>query len=294
MSSFASPEKATTVRMPSTANLMLDSKDRNLGTSAGDFQITKTQNMLNGFFTRIATSEVVLEWRYPNISAAAANTVFGMTGTFSVVVGVTTYTVTVPDGNYTVKQALDTIVSLLNAAGTGLTWSISTTPVVSLAATGNFVITTGPELASRLGFDTGAAPASSQRVGQVDTPDLRPVRYLDFLSSQLTYNQDLKDSTTLPRSYDVLCRWYFANTDNSSQVLDAYGFPILPGYTPFCERRLFNPPKQIKWDPIQVMGNIAFEVYAYPGVVGPATSDDTYPFLSTNYDWLMTLQVSEN
>ena len=61
------------------------------------------------------------------------------------------------------------------------------------------------------------------------------------------------------------------------------------GYTPFVVRRLFNPPKQIRWDSNLPVGNLAFTLYSDQGtpleVVYPAIQD-------TN--WLMTLQLSEN
>jgi len=67
MSSYG-PEKAVTIRYPATANLMIDSSDRNTtrNPSAWDFQITKNQSIQNGFFTRVGTTEVVLEWCEPN------------------------------------------------------------------------------------------------------------------------------------------------------------------------------------------------------------------------------------
>jgi hypothetical protein len=57
------------------------------------------------------------------------------------------------------------------------------------------------------------------------------------------------------------------------------------GYTPFCARRTFNPPKQIKWSPNQPIGNLAFQVLAATGEI--------YPNESLLSAWQMTLQVSE-
>ena len=57
------------------------------------------------------------------------------------------------------------------------------------------------------------------------------------------------------------------------------------GYTRFVRRRLYNPPKQIKWQPNQPMGNLSFQVYGDDGDL--VTAD----LLDSN--WLMTLQLSE-
>jgi hypothetical protein len=67
---------------------------------------------------------------------------------------------------------------------------------------------------------------------------------------------------------------------------DAYGFPILMGYKKFVVRRLFNPPKQIRWTNNQPLGNIAFQVYDDTGSLLTASAEEN--------NWLMTLQFSEN
>jgi hypothetical protein len=115
-------------------------------------------------------------------------------------------------------------------------------------------------------------------------PDLRRYRYIDIVSSQLTYNQDLKDAATTQIVRDILCRWYFAY-DQFADV-DQYGFPIFMGYEPFVVRRTFSPPKQIRWDNIQPIGQLSFEVY----------DDNQNQILidSPQTNFLMTLQVSEN
>jgi len=54
-------------RFPSTANLMIDSADRNDG-NAALFSIVPGQQLIPGAFTRAAVQEVVVEWSVPNIS----------------------------------------------------------------------------------------------------------------------------------------------------------------------------------------------------------------------------------
>ena len=284
--------QSVTIRMPATANLMLDAADRS-GTepSMFNFSITRPQSILNGFFNRIATTEVVLEWDLPNISAVIGN------NDFTVNVGGTSTTINLPTAFMTVKQCLDALVSLLNAAATGVTFSITqTNGVTSLTGSGAFFVE-GGVLAFMLGIDTDVAPATSFAIIQ---PDLRQWRYLDFVSPNLTYNQDLKDATTNTTSRDVLCRWYM-DWEEQPQ-LDGYGFPILMSYTPFCARRLFNPPKQIRWDSIQPVGQLTFQVYGAASLAVQAAGQEyelpvpmwiEYP--NTGYsNWLMTLQVSEN
>lgn len=281
MSGFVPGEKATTIRMPSTANLMVDSADRNEAVfpSAFNFQIQKNQSILNGFFTRIGTTEVVLEWCQENITTANNTITVDISGT-----GANTYfdtvSVTVTSGFYTIKDALDFIINALNdlEPTTGATFSVVQDPGnVFIDCSGADATFDNTPLANQLTLDDASTPAF------IICPDLRPYRYIDFVSTQLTYSQDLKDSTTSPTERDVLCRWYFSYDDAPSY--DAYGFPILMGYSRFCLRRIFNPPKQIKWDNNLPIGNLTFQVYDNNGLLIPSSAEGT--------EWLMTLQVSE-
>lgn len=277
MVDYMPAEKGVAIRMPSVANLMVDSENRNAASyvSPWQFQITKPQALLNGFFTRIAATEVVLDWFEPNI-LTGLNDQF----TIEVTSTSTSYTVTLKQGTYTVEQALDAIVTELNAAGTGLTWSITGIGAnCTLSATGAFTITE-TFLSLKLSFDDSAPSATNF---YLFGPDLRPTRYLDFMSSDLTYNQNVKDGTTNQYDNNVLCRWYFA-WDNPP-VLDGYGFPILMGYTEFCCRRLFSPAKQIKWEPNMPIGNLNFKV------VNDENELPQYELPGTS--WQMTLQLSE-
>jgi hypothetical protein len=300
-------EKGNTIRQPSTANLMISASDR-VDISGGipyfnpttkaytytnypspfNFSITKNQSILNGFFTRIATSEVVLEWFQANVGNKLGN------NKFSVNILGTDYEITLLDNTYTVSQLLDAIVAKLNA-------------VVGISGVYVFSIVTGNPN-NGIKCETVAGPANqdylinktvlanylditytsvAKPIILIGQPDIRPYRYIDFISPQLTYAQDLKDASTNFQDNNVLCRWYFA-FDNQNTTNDTYGYPILMGYQPFCIRRTFNPPKQIRWEPNLPIGNISFRVVDELGVIVPN-------FASTRGEssWLMTLQVSE-
>ena len=105
-----------------------------------------------------------------------------------------------------------------------------------------------------------------------------------MVSPSLTYSQDVKDASSAEVVRDVLCRWYFDYDEQN--MIDGYGYPILMGYKPFCLRRIFNPPKQIRWDAnLPVAGIMNFALYDPFGKLVETVN-------STNF--LMTLQVSEN
>lgn len=286
---MADKEQTFTIRQPATANLMIDSLDRDLDnyTFPNQFIISRNQSILNGFFHRIGVSEMVLEWSTGNIGGLFNNDSFTID-----ISGGESATATIGSGFYTVETLVNALVAKLNTGNagspllTGITWTatagVQGVGIVPTGGTpGNYYSFSGP-LAIILGIDSGAIEFNDGVLVPLDV-DLRPYRYLDFTSSSLTYCQDLKDASTASIVRDVLLRWYFAY-DQEPQ-LDGYGYPILMGYTPFTLRRLYNPAKQIRWDPIQPVGQISFEVYDNYGNIAE---------MSFKTNWLMTLQVSEN
>lgn len=273
MTDFIPAEKGMPIRPPATANLMIDSLDRVdvNNTSPWSFTIQKRQSILNGYFTRIGVTEVVLDWKEPNIITGGNDTIT-----------LNASTSTIPQGNYTVAQVLDHIVSDLSGAVAGLRVTTGAGQV-ALVATNPYTVTAGL-LQNALGL---SLPAAASHIVSSQS-DLRIVRYLDFTSSQLTYCQDVKDATTSPNDRNVLCRWYMS-WDNPP-TYDKYGFPILMGYSAFSCRRLFNPPKQIRWSPNQPVGQLQFQVFPDSGAI--YYSENVMEDIGTS-DWLMTLQVSE-
>jgi len=265
---------------------MIDSQDgvsSTLDTSMTNFTINRPNALLNGYFTRIGVTELVLNWNEPNISAALANNIFRVIKRS----GAVTYSITLTDGAYTVAQCLDQIVILLNEASTGLTWSVSGLGEnCSLNATGAFTVG-NTTLATELGLYGGASATSQFIYG----PNIQSYRYLDFISYQLTNNQSVKDASTTAYQNTVLARWYFAW--DTQPVLDPYGFPILMGYTAFSCRRTFNPPKQIRWLPNQSIGNLAFQLFVNTGPGSGSLLFKQTIGVGIFSNWLMTLQVSE-
>lgn len=295
-------EKGQTVRQPSVANLMVDSTDRNYTAypAAGDFQIIRPQSLMNGYFTRIGATEVVMDWGIPNITAANNTVDYTISGE-------SLDTIQIPIGFYNVAEALDAIAYEMSIAS-GRDFSVKLdfgVPVFFMDPSGAAPSTfffSDTTLIGQLGFKSG--PGNQENGFQVggdlnsgyNGVDLRTYTYLDFVSGQLTYAQDVKDSATNNQDKNVLTRWYMA-WDSPPQN-DKYGFPILMGYQKFVCRRLFNPAKQIRWEPNLPIGNLGFEVWAK--LIGQTTPvsyfqlrDILAPEYADLFDWQMTLQVSE-
>jgi hypothetical protein len=259
MSSFG-VDKAITFRAPSTANLMVDSLDRNISTfpSSFDFQITKPNSIMNGFFSRIGTTEVVLEWGEANIQEGT------ITLDMSGVSVRNNQSVLYLNSFLNVAELLTSICADLSGVnGIGLSVSTNSQGLTVINATGGRIRAISTPLAIQLGLQLSSTLQTSVPITGV--PDLRLYRYLDFTSQQLTYAQDLKDTSTAQYNRDVLCRWYMA--EDTQETYDRLGFPILMGYEPFVRRRIFNPPKQIKWDNNLPVGNLGFQVYDDEGAL---------------------------
>jgi len=289
---FVANERTSTIRYPSIANLMIDSADRTESNFplCNDFQITKKNSLLNGFFTRVGATEVVFEWNTPNVTAAEGSFSYTTTGTLPYT---TNFSLA---GFFTVADALNDMVLNLNAstASTGLTWAANQRIgggaylSVTGGVNGNTLTLVSPlinKLTSVGDTITGTFGLTGTLYFQIyiGNSDLRPARYIDIVCNQLTNNQSVKDASTAPNVRDVLVRWYF-DYDNQNPS-DEYGFPILMGYAPFYLRRLYNPPKQIQWQTNIPIGNLSFQLYNDSGLLQT---------VNTTTQFLLTLQVSEN
>lgn len=272
-------QMGTQIRYPSVANLMIDSADRGaVYTSPWNFQIVKNQSLFNGFFTRIGATEVVLEWNNPNIDADNNTLTFDVSGTAGIVL-------TLLPGFFTVASIMNAIVEKLNEATSAARFAVvDNGGLYGIEDTdgggGNTITVADSPLRTQMGLVASSGTPFLTPLG----PDLRPYRYLDFVSDQLTYNQNLKDATSNLRDQSVLVRWYFAY-DNPIPT-DEYGFPVLMGYEAFVVRRLYNPPKQIAWENNMPIGQVSFQVYGNDGKLVVDNGE--------NSQWLMTLQISEN
>ena len=337
-------DKAVTVRPSSSANFYVDSTDKVSSGSAGDFVINKPQSLFNGFFSRIAVNEVVMDWGLPNIAQWWGNN-FLTVSVDSGGINADDYTVTLEDGFYTVLEAVASLVTKLNAAP-GQTATFSTAlsgPNVAISATQPFLISwqqdkgdPGIPAGSAPNYDpayalsrglfsssllyTGTLPVLTTNplfdvVAPIVSPLILGTRYVDIVSPQLTYNQDLKDNTTATFQRDVLYRWYLADDnvpvvrENFPQSLDALGtgdgtagnapavqflaptnIIIAQGYSAFFLRRAVPVPKQILWTKDQPIGQVSCQSYDDRGRL-----IDTSKFTpSANYQFQLSMLLSEN
>jgi hypothetical protein len=305
-------EDTITMRPASTALFCIDSSDRYAsfqddaaGTqSPYSFNIVKNQALLNGFFKRIALTEIVFPYYVPNINTRTDMIQVTSTGN-----GTVTATIGAL-GFYTPPQLASTLQTILRTATLNNLLTVTYND-------GRFVILTNA--ADTISFARGNYGGLGSRINQFQLFDLlnmgpqntnaatlqttgvtrcRYTEYIDIVSSQLTYNQKLKDASSDKIVRDVLARVYVETEDNLIQpywngTTEVISRTDIPGTYPFTINRKFPMPKQIRWDDTQPLGNVSFEVYDDKGELlsshlGAQFPDYTMP------DWRFSLLVSEN
>lgn len=325
-------DRAVTVRPSATAVFAVDSDDRyktfaQRRTSPSypfSMSIVKNEALLNGFFSRIGATELRMYWTLPNISVAWGNN----TLTYYESVTPAQHTITIPDGFYSLETLMATIQDLIQADGFLPNFiALPNVDGSSSYGTGGVLLFNwvAPTSTTRTLYDMlnllTTAPATTGRGG---VANLKPTDYIDIISPQLTYNQELKDGMSAPTNRDVLCRVYLDDTTKSLDRITTNVFsggppPVLSGTqvpqydittftngcTPFIIYRQFTQPKQILWNKAQPLGNLTFQLYddqgrdiqalwsaAYP-LTGPgATLNGVY--YANSFVWNLTLLISEN
>jgi hypothetical protein len=289
---------AVTTRPSATANFFVDSEDKSSAQQSGDFLISKNgEALFNGFFNRITVQEIVMDWGIPNISPYWNNAQLRIENIFTGNVA----TLNLLQAFLTVRQVLETIVLQANTSFTILgdpmrlrldlingslglvSVGVGNDPFQVLNDTPNQLLARQLFASAQLGTIAVPNPAPIGPSGFPtlisSSPRILGTTYIDIVSSQLTYNQELKDNTSAPIRRDVLYRWYLAH-DNVPPVYDQYlveygagafapgvqllsptNYPILQGYTQFVARRTPPVPKQIRWSPEQPIGQVSFQCY---------------------------------
>ena len=325
-------ERAVTVRPSSTAIFAVDSADRytslqvaSTGTvSPYKFSILRNESLLNGFFTRIALTEIVFPYYIWNINARTAYIFVSENGGANQLIDISAY-----EGLLSPTQIADALQTVLRV-------QLANALLTVVYVDGRFQIRTNT--ADTIAFSRGTftnVNSAAARIDQFQLFDLlsmnvtntlqatahatgvtrcRYTEYIDIVCSQLTYNQDLKDGSSDPINRDVLARVYIENENNAVQPYfqptsytaippggilgnEVFSENAIPGTYPMTVYRKFSMPKQILWNKAQPLGNLTFEVYDDKGEILSAHESfgtvPAYPDFSLP-NWRMTLLVSES
>jgi len=328
------------IRTSSTSLLVTDSEDRDatvndsrlVSSNPYDYTITKSESIMNGFFTRIGVTEVVFPWVIPNINPktnritvnvqvganpAVSRTLVinqgfnkpseiatamqaGIRALWNDVATMAGFTMVY--GTVPIVGVGNSIVPIFAYATNDITTLISFTPVAYNTPTYNFPPSTR-QLFDILGFSLSNAATGYAGNEVLTTGNIGgytycvPIRYVDVICTQLTYNQSLKDAMSQTVVNDTLCRIYVTvpgTTQSTVSCADPTFCP--PGCAPTVLYRDFASPKQIQWIPNQpVPGYLKISVLDDTG--SPLGTSDPFsgPGKTLNKtDWSLTLQVTEN
>jgi hypothetical protein len=315
---------ATTSRPAASAILAIDSEDRfkdypeSLTVTTGayndspyDFQITKNESMMNGFFTRLALTELNFPWAIPNINPTTNQIIVQYQVGAGPVQSATLTLQTAFYNPHNLASALETEIQAIPAlAAVTVTYGFTNepffiyqtnTPGTTIAfqplpynSTAYPYPSTTKQLFYLLGFRDVNTLLSVGPLGGLYT-FCQAVRYVDIVCSQLTYNQALKDTMSQATARDTLCRLYLGDGPytGTSTVNPSDPDFCPPGCAPFTIYRQFTNPKFIRWQADQpVQGNLRFEVFDDNGISLNVTQSNL--FNSRDMNWSMTLLVSED
>ena len=275
-----------TQRPPAYAELLVDSLDRynagvgavNNQTSSSDWQTRLNQIVLNGYFTRLAVTQIHLYWSLPTI-IANYNDLFRVTVLGP---GAGQYLITVPQGYYTPTTLAAALQAALQAAapaanftcafqgplpagvapltgtaagfvfgvGAGTTFTFSTPPGFNITSANRFT-----RFCQTIGLVIGRAQANYYLTSP---PLMYATPFIDICSSTLTKYQRVKDTTTLnsPTVSNVIARVYPTAPNTNRYLTDV----TTPNESPFWICIDYNTPKHIKWDPNEPLSNFDLQL----------------------------------
>jgi hypothetical protein len=323
-----------TVRPASTALLTIDSEDRYKDyldaranpTSPYNFTIRKNENLMAGFFTRLAVTEINFPWTIPNINIKTSEMVFAIEPSGQPVV---VSSIDLNFGFYTPADLASEITTQISAVLPGfiMTYSNPYGPVLQQVQNPRFEYDCSEgdkvaffpyeynsaaypwppqtkQLFDLMGFTTIQETLVNSGTGTYTL--CQAIRYVDIVANVLTSVSSLKDQTSQPIVRDMLCRVYLGDGGGTGQsttkctAVDISGITNAfcpPGCAPTTIYRNFTNPKQIQWLPNQnIPGSINFQVYDDAGdilsnsLITPGSNIGR----EQTIDWSMTILVTEN
>ena len=305
-------QMAQTIRQPAYTALMVDSMDRypqgfpdsiDHVTSSSQWQLNANNYALNGYFTRVALTQVQFVWSLPTIIA-------GYNDSLSFTNASGSYSATIPQGFYSCSMLSNAIAGAVNAAAGSTLLTSSTVGdggnLIFTTASSNFLFdaphTYGTSAEGRFFQTSGILPnypMTPNSSGTIYTltnapPSLLPTRYIDITSKYLTKFQRVKDTTTLivNNSQNILARVYaFASGGSIAYPFppssaDASGNIIWTAPRPFVINQEFTNAKQLHWNPEEAISNFDITLYDEYGSLVPWT-----PQIGSEYQF--TLLCSE-
>lgn len=328
------------LRQPAVSIFTIDTADRRIfdtngfrvdTTSPNEILINKQQTLMNGYITRVALTEMNMEWNTPNVIESGPcknNTLLFERSDATNGAVLESVTISIEEGFYTPNELADDLTQKLNAynIGAGLFGSTAWEVVYNdPKQNGNFVIrfsgTFNPaffwriraqnqnsrdDLCNLMGFTTLPVSFYKNLIGSYASMTYTP--YFDIVSTQLTKKQNVNDnSSSVVTGRNLLARIYLNNEGfRGREDATVSALPQNPalcqivGCRPFSFYTSFQTPKQIYWDTKEFIAVVDLQLVDYKGRIlyaknqGAATVDSgLVASCGDSSEFQLTLQITE-
>ena len=261
-----------------------------------DFSISSPGALIYGYINRIIVSQLQLQYNIPTVS-------LGKNDTFSIGIGASNYSVTIPHGFYYADELASVMQGLIVAnpslAGLGMTVTFvprdgfvftSTTnqafyfpdPAVSIVGNADYLYRAYRLLGMSI---ANAVPAVSQT--SFDYPNFLYTPYIDIYSDVLTNYQNIKDTnTSIQKPKGLVARVYVSGTGQ----IQTTGSTSALGTAPFVMTSDLNTPKVIRWSPDVAVPSIDFQLLDQYGDFIPGAKEG----FSTEFQMTLLCVEHEN
>jgi hypothetical protein len=305
-------ETVVTQRYPQSAYLLIDSQDRYTLSKDGFYiqanetspnNIYISHQRLNGFgeIKRVSVTDVYFPWRTPNININ--------NNKFYLQINGTDYYIEIPEGFYkpselalqmqTIANSATGFRTVASAGGVPVYTALGQPWTIVSNAIGKFTITATGATFSALPSGLTRVEGFNKDVNQVInffTPTIIEVptftggiasmsytRYIDFVSTNLTKHQRLKDCLTQLNYTNIIYRLYLENQLDMPLTDDTFF-----GSRPCDIYRQISNPKYIMWNKNEMISAVDIQLYDDAG-------DPLYiPFQDWDANYLLTMLLSES
>lgn len=278
--------QGTPIRQPAAAQFLIDSLDRyrtgfpasgNLSTTSSDWKTNLPGYVLNGYFTRLAVTQIQFQYNLPNMLE-------GYNNDFYVFDGTDYFLITVPQGFYTPTELAAALQTALNTdavtiGGVTANWEVTFINGVFLLEADAVFYIVNPTEANLQGSSASANTYAKALItlGLTNTdegailnvttskyefyggvPTMLCTRFIDIHSSYLTKFQDVKDSTTSQTIIynSQIARIYPVALNTRIDIAPDAGVCA----NPFILCIDYNTPKQIRWNPSEALANFDLQL----------------------------------
>jgi hypothetical protein len=270
---------ATTIRQPAYAEILVDSMDRYsqgsttfqnpTPTTSSSWRTNLPAYVLNGYFTRLAITQIQFAWNLPTIITGYNDQFILIDSNAGPVV------VTLPQGYYTPAVMATTLQAQIRTATGDTDYNVvfdEGSFVISNTVLGTECCPQGgdpqglPEeiiytrCLNTLGFQfvqsATVTDTFNPYVGTI--PTMLPTRFVDILSSYIAKFQDVKDSsTTLSLNFNnKIARIYAIPPSNRLEISSTGG----PGANPYVLTVDYATPKMIMWNADEALSNFDIQL----------------------------------